>query len=104
MVDPGEVVSATLKREFKEEASPPASDEDEEEEDTHDKRSRIRKVLFTGERGADRRKSPAQAWKHVLDTGCQGTVYCGYVDDPRNTDNAVRGVGLRAHAQPRDDV
>ncbi|XP_055534678.1 ADP-ribose pyrophosphatase, mitochondrial [Wyeomyia smithii] len=54
MVDPGEVVSATLKREFLEEAMASSSGTDEIEK------------FFTG--GSE--------------------IYKGYVDDPRNTDNA----------------
>ncbi|KAM8962048.1 ADP-ribose pyrophosphatase, mitochondrial [Pelodytes ibericus] len=62
MVDPGEVVTATLRREFCEEALNSLEKETEEKE-TSDKIH----SLFSQE--------------HLL-------VYKGYVDDPRNTDNS----------------
>ncbi|XP_063791367.1 ADP-ribose pyrophosphatase, mitochondrial isoform X2 [Pseudophryne corroboree] len=62
MVDPGERVSATLRREFCEEALN-SLESTEEEKDTEEKIHR----LFSQE--------------HV-------PIYSGYVDDPRNTDNA----------------
>uniref|UniRef100_A0A3B5MWS7 ADP-ribose pyrophosphatase, mitochondrial n=1 Tax=Xiphophorus couchianus TaxID=32473 RepID=A0A3B5MWS7_9TELE len=59
MVDPGEQVSLTLQREFSEEALNSLSLKQSEKEDIH---KRIQKLF--------------------------GSVYKGYVDDPRNTDNA----------------
>lgn len=62
MVDPGEVVSATLKREFLEEA------------------------LNSLELSADNKQTIEESLNNFFDLGV--TVYEGYVDDIRNTDNA----------------
>jgi len=62
MVDPGENVSVTLKREFGEEAMNTIEQSEEE-------RNKIEKQIN-------------ELFKHGLE------VYKGYVDDPRNTDNA----------------
>ncbi|XP_014277142.1 ADP-ribose pyrophosphatase, mitochondrial isoform X2 [Halyomorpha halys] len=62
MVDPGEVVSATLKREFLEEA------------------------LNSLEMSPDNKKSVEENLNNFFNQGI--TVYQGYVDDIRNTDNA----------------
>lgn len=62
MVDPGEHISETLKREFMEEA------------------------LNSGVMGTRDLETVGNRLKDFFDTGKE--VYKGYVDDPRNTDNA----------------
>lgn len=62
MVDPGEQISETLRREFMEEA------------------------LNSGSLGSRDLNTVADRLKAFFDTGKE--VYKGYVDDPRNTDNA----------------
>lgn len=62
MVDPGEVVTATLRREFAEEAVNSLAKTDEE------------------------RRKLERSFETLFENGVE--VYRGYVDDPRNTDNA----------------
>lgn len=62
MVDPGESISATLKREFGEES------------------------MNTGEMDDEKRKLAEENLNKWFKDGEE--VYKGYVDDPRNTDNA----------------
>ncbi|KAK6636683.1 hypothetical protein RUM43_010345 [Polyplax serrata] len=62
MVDPGETVSNTLKREFLEEAL---------------------NILAANEKEKEERKKSVEEY---FSTGLE--IYKGYVDDPRNTDNA----------------
>ena len=62
MVDPGEQVSVTLRREFMEEA------------------------LDSGTLGSKDKEIIEQKLKEFFDNGKE--IYKGYVDDPRNTDNA----------------
>eukprot|EP00043_Microstomoeca_roanoka_P006586 m.64075 g.64075 ORF g.64075 m.64075 type:complete len:324 (+) comp13474_c5_seq1:276-1247(+) len=64
MVDPGEVASATVKREFGEEALNSLELSDEEAEQVK------------------------QRLDHLFDPKAATVIYNGYVDDPRNTDNA----------------
>jgi len=75
MVDAGEVVSVTLRREFTEEAG--ALDDPREQAAL----SSALDVLF-GSGGS--------------------SVYCGYVDDPRNTDNAWMETAVHAFLLPAD--
>ncbi|GLG93996.1 ADP-ribose pyrophosphatase, mitochondrial [Gryllus bimaculatus] len=71
MVDPGEVVSATLKREFLEEACRSLENPDSLEENN--------KIITS-----------------FFDNG--EVIYTGYVDDPRNTDNAwMETVAMNFH-------
>lgn len=80
MVDPGEEVSLTLQREFSEEALNSLSLSESEKADIH---KRIRK-LFESQ-------------------GFQ--VYKGYVDDPRNTDNAwMETVAVNFHDEAGNSV
>ncbi|XP_043956852.1 ADP-ribose pyrophosphatase, mitochondrial [Gambusia affinis] len=80
MVDPGEQVSLTLQREFSEEALNSLSLKQSEKEDIH---KRIQK--FFGSAGFQ--------------------VYEGYVDDPRNTDNAwMETVAVNFHDEAGDSV
>lgn len=65
MVDPGEVVSLTVRREFGEEALAGCSAEE---------RRKIDELFQVSEDDVQR--------------GCSEVLYKGYVDDPRNTDNA----------------
>ena len=62
MVDPGEQVSVTVRREFMEEA------------------------LDSGSLGSTDKAVIEQKLKSFFDSGKE--LYKGYVDDPRNTDNA----------------
>jgi len=79
MVDPGEQVSATLKREFGEEA---LNTTQVTEKEKHKLEKSI-EILFSG--GND--------------------VYHGYVDDPRNTDNAwMETVAVNFHDDSGDSV
>ncbi|CAL7948347.1 unnamed protein product [Xylocopa violacea] len=72
MVDPGETISATLKREFMEEAMNSLRKSKAEREELE---KSIRKLFEKGEE-----------------------IYKGYVDDPRNTDNAwIETVALNFH-------
>ncbi|XP_017876910.1 ADP-ribose pyrophosphatase, mitochondrial [Ceratina calcarata] len=72
MVDPGETVSATLKREFMEEAMSSLGQDKEE-------RNKLEKSM-----------------KEFFEKGDE--IYKGYVDDPRNTDNAwMETVALNFH-------
>lgn len=72
MVDPGEQVSETLKREFLEEA---LNSLESSEEDYGKNKKIIEKFFQTGE-----------------------IIYKGYVDDPRNTDNAwIETVAVNFH-------
>ncbi|KAK1135724.1 ADP-ribose pyrophosphatase, mitochondrial [Melipona bicolor] len=74
MVDPGETISATLKREFMEEAMNSLKKNKAEREKLE---KSIRKFFEQGEE-----------------------IYKGYVDDPRNTDNAwMETVALNFHDQ-----
>lgn len=76
MVDPGEAVSVTLKREFAEEALNSNSSEESQ---------RILKSFFQPENGVE--------------------VYRNYVDDPRNTDNAwMETVAVNFHDNTGDQV
>ncbi|KAI4891695.1 hypothetical protein NFI96_033338 [Prochilodus magdalenae] len=80
MVDPGELVSLTLQREFSEEALNSLQASPQEREKIHERITR----LFN---------SP----------GFQ--VYKGYVDDPRNTDNAwMETVAVNFHDESGDSV
>uniref|UniRef100_A0A3Q2PWB2 ADP-ribose pyrophosphatase, mitochondrial n=1 Tax=Fundulus heteroclitus TaxID=8078 RepID=A0A3Q2PWB2_FUNHE len=80
MVDPGEEVSLTLQREFSEEALNTLSLKQSEKDQMH---KRI-KTLFSS-------------------TGFQ--VYKGYVDDPRNTDNAwMETVAVNFHDEAGNSV
>ncbi|KAJ8347354.1 hypothetical protein SKAU_G00287550 [Synaphobranchus kaupii] len=80
MVDPGEVVSLTLQREFSEEALNSLKASPKEKEKLQERITR----LF---------KSP----------GLQ--VYKGYVDDPRNTDNSwMETVAVNFHDETGDSV
>ncbi|KAG7243704.1 hypothetical protein INR49_011261 [Caranx melampygus] len=80
MVDPGEQISLTLQREFSEEALNSLSLSPSQKAQIHD---RITKLF----------KSP----------GIQ--VYKGYVDDPRNTDNAwMETVAVNFHDESGDSV
>jgi len=76
MVDPHELVSVTLKREFTEEAcAQPTTDKKL-------KMEQLLKQLFAEKNG------------HV--------IYSGYVDDPRNTDNAwMETVAMHFHCPPQ---
>ena len=74
MVDAGELVSETLRREFGEEAA--ANDE-----------GRSTSSKSDDKRAVKNRQAREVALEELFSTG--GTmVYCGYVDDPRTTDNA----------------
>uniref|UniRef100_A0A0R3WSZ2 Nudix hydrolase domain-containing protein n=1 Tax=Hydatigena taeniaeformis TaxID=6205 RepID=A0A0R3WSZ2_HYDTA len=76
MVDPGEEVSATLKREFSEEAMGLLDVSDKEKERL---RSEVNKAFNEGYE-----------------------IYRGYVDDPRNTDNAwMETVAVNFHDENR---
>ncbi|CAL8304952.1 unnamed protein product [Merluccius merluccius] len=80
MVDPGELVSLTLQREFSEEALNSLSVTAEERAKTHERISK----LFN---------SPGFE------------VYKGYVDDPRNTDNAwMETVAINFHDETGNSV
>ena len=81
MVDPGELVSRTLKREFGEEAMNSLMIQDEQE-----KKEALKAVdTFFTESGVE--------------------VYKGYVDDPRNTDNAwIETVAFNFHDAEGDVV
>jgi len=75
MVDPGEKVSATLRREFEEEAG--AVETEEEKKNLHE----MLNQLFS-EKNSKR-------------------IYQGYVDDPRNTDNAwMETAAYHFHCSP----
>lgn len=79
MVDPGELVTATLKREFAEEAL------NSLEADEKNKNALLKKVDKFFEDGSE--------------------VYRGYVDDPRNTDNAwMETVAYNFHDDKGDSV
>jgi len=62
MVDPGETVSAAVRREFMEEAMDSTT---MDEQKVKEKEAQVKKFFDMGEK-----------------------LYSGYVDDPRNTDNA----------------
>lgn len=72
MVDPGETVSATLKREFMEEA------------------------MNSLRHNKEERETLERSMKEFFEKGDE--IYKGYVDDPRNTDNAwMETVALNFH-------
>lgn len=72
MVDPGETISATLKREFMEEA------------------------MSLLEKSQEEREEMEKSIKEFFEKGEE--IYKGYVDDPRNTDNAwMETVALNFH-------
>lgn len=72
MVDPGETISATLKREFMEEA------------------------MNLLEKSQEEREEMEKSIKEFFEKGEE--IYKGYVDDPRNTDNAwMETVALNFH-------
>ena len=96
MVDPGESVSVTLKREFGEEAMNSL-------QATAEEKARMEKTLselFSS--GTKVRElacvnvTPAiHTWRFVHLTA---QIYTGYVDDPRNTDNAwMETVAMNFH-------
>ncbi|XP_015607486.1 ADP-ribose pyrophosphatase, mitochondrial [Cephus cinctus] len=79
MVDPGETITATLKREFMEEAMNSIEMTQEEKEELEDS---IKRFFEKGD-----------------------TIYKGYVDDPRNTDNAwMETVALNFHDEDGSTV
>lgn len=72
MVDPGETVSTTVKREFMEEALNALEKDDEAREELENS---LKKIFSSGDK-----------------------IYQGYVDDPRNTDNAwMETVAINFH-------
>jgi len=74
MVDAGEAVSATLRREFSEEA---------------------------GNVRPDQRAHFEELMGHLFDDANGREVYRGYVDDPRNTDNAwIETTAMHFHCSP----
>ncbi|XP_018018206.1 ADP-ribose pyrophosphatase, mitochondrial-like [Hyalella azteca] len=78
MVDPGEVVSATLRREFLEEA------------------------LNANDLSPEERQLRTQQISELFNKGVE--VFSGYVDDPRNTDNAwMETVAQNFHCHAYDD-
>ncbi|XP_066991481.2 ADP-ribose pyrophosphatase, mitochondrial [Anabrus simplex] len=79
MVDPGEVVTATLKREFLEEA---LNSLEKQPEQLAESKELVNNFFSTGE-----------------------VVYKGYVDDPRNTDNAwMETVAMNFHDESGTSV
>ena len=79
MVDPGEHVSETLRREFMEEA------------------------LDSGTLGSKDKESIGKQLKAFFDNGKE--IYKGYVDDPRNTDNAwMETVAYLFHDDTGDQI
>lgn len=66
MVDPGENVSVTVRREFMEEA--------------------LDSTSLKGPEGEKKKEQMQKMVEKFFDKGKQ--IYAGYVDDPRNTDNA----------------
>lgn len=81
MVEAGDTVSATLKKEFGEEAMNSLEGTKEEKEEIE---ARINTLFQNGEE--------VRTCKHALCKLCTRVsvkqIYAGYVDDPRNTDNA----------------
>ncbi|KAG1697226.1 ADP-ribose pyrophosphatase, mitochondrial [Nymphon striatum] len=114
MVDPGEKVSQTLKREFSEEALNSLCLKDEEKKIIENiinvffdngtvdiypgmekqpkkkKKSKQAKKEVKGKREKDINKFSMLNWRTIAKDGkrWQFIVYDGYIDDPRNTDNA----------------
>ncbi|XP_071530892.1 ADP-ribose pyrophosphatase, mitochondrial-like isoform X2 [Panulirus ornatus] len=79
MVDPGELVSTTIKREFQEEA------------------------LNSLEMTEEKKKQTEQQLKDLFQRGEE--VYSGYVDDPRNTDNAwMETIAYNFHEDNEDGI
>uniref|UniRef100_A0A1B6DPX1 Nudix hydrolase domain-containing protein n=1 Tax=Clastoptera arizonana TaxID=38151 RepID=A0A1B6DPX1_9HEMI len=79
MVDPGELVSATLKREFMEEA---LNSLESNESEFSEIKNKIEQFFTSGQE-----------------------IYKGYVDDPRNTDNAwMETVAMQFHDEKGDCV
>jgi len=75
MVDPGETVSVTLRREFEEEAGAVESEEE---------RKTLKKLL-----------------NELFDEKNAQRIYKGYVDDPRNTDNSwMETAAIHFHCSP----
>lgn len=100
MVDPGELVSATLKREFGEEALNTTQISKAEK---HELEKRIESLFDTGREVFLYLHKRTKMEINLFH--CYLKIYRGYVDDPRNTDNAwMETVAVNFHDEKNESV
>ena len=90
MIDKGETPTEALKREFKEEAMAPKQNKDKDNKD--DAKS-----------SSSRRSEVDDLADRIFSSSSNDCIYTGYIDDIRNTDNAVSKNGIREKERHRAD-